>query len=43
MVWLVFICGIRGTPFVMCTNEKSHPWCENTISHHGVELMGPLI
>jgi hypothetical protein len=23
----------------MCTNEKKpHPWCENTVSHHGVDL-----
>ncbi len=25
----------------MCTNEKQqHPWCENTVSHHGVDLVG---
>ena len=40
MVWLVFYLW---NPFVMCTNEKKpHPWCENTVSHHGVNLVGSL-
>jgi hypothetical protein len=28
----------------MSTNNKlPHPWCENTVSHHGVDLAAPLI
>jgi hypothetical protein len=27
----------------MCTNEKKpHPWCENTVSHHGVKVAASI-
>ena len=39
-----FIYGTRGTPFVMCIDEKKpHPWCENLVSYHGVDLASPFI
>ena len=35
--------GLRGT-FVMWTNHKQlHPLCENTVSHHGVDLVGSVV
>ena len=41
MVWTIFYLWDSCDPFVTWTNEKKpHPWCENTVSHHGVDLAG---